>query len=231
MGGSCCRRLSRCRCLTPRRGSVSSRRSSNRTGGFRTRSCLRPRKARRARCKVREPVIGPESVSREAHFFPVPHLVLTAEPLAQPPGRVPVNRHVGRADLPQDEVVRPAGSATGSGVAPRLLTAGARHAALSARSHDGRCFGRSPNSGECRCRRHPCPVGSCAQSGSRGRSSTPPATGSSGSSQRSSAASDAPSAPRPPPASPMLARGRAPRGESPGGIAPPGRSQNCTLGQ
>ena len=34
MGGSCCRRLSRCRCLTPRRGSVSSRRSPNPTCGF-----------------------------------------------------------------------------------------------------------------------------------------------------------------------------------------------------
>ena len=58
---------------------------------------------------LREPVIGPETVSREAHFFPGPHLVLTAEPLAQPPGRVSVNRLVGRADLSQDEVVRPAG--------------------------------------------------------------------------------------------------------------------------
>ena len=34
IGGSCCRRLSHCRCLTPRHGSVSSRRSPNRTGGF-----------------------------------------------------------------------------------------------------------------------------------------------------------------------------------------------------
>ena len=76
--------------------------------GSRTRSCLRPREARCARRKVREPVLGPEPVSREASQLPGPHLVLAAEPLAQPPGRVPVNRHVGRADLSQGEVVRPA---------------------------------------------------------------------------------------------------------------------------
>ena len=42
-------------------------------------------------------------------MFPGPHLVLTAEPLAQPPGRVLINRLVGRADLSQDEIVRPTG--------------------------------------------------------------------------------------------------------------------------
>ena len=104
----------RCRCLTPRRGSVSSRRSSNRTCGFpasgsRTRSCLRPRKARRAHGKAGEPVLLPESLVRKSHILSGAHLVLATEPLAQPPGRVPVNRRVGRADLPQDEVVRPAG--------------------------------------------------------------------------------------------------------------------------
>ena len=35
--------------------------------------------------------------------------MLATEPLAQPPGGMPVNRRVGRTDLPQDEVVRPAG--------------------------------------------------------------------------------------------------------------------------
>ncbi len=59
VGVAVVRRLSLCRCLTPRRGSVSSRRSSNRTCGFpasgsRTRSCLRPRKAARSRGKAGE---------------------------------------------------------------------------------------------------------------------------------------------------------------------------------
>ena len=48
---------------------------------------------------MREPVIGPEPLGREAHVFPGPHLVLTAEPLAQPPCRMLINRLVGRADL------------------------------------------------------------------------------------------------------------------------------------
>ena len=77
--------------------------------GSRTRSCLRPRKTRRSRSKVREPVLDPQSLVREAHTLPGPHLVLATEPLAQPPGGVPVNRRVGRANLAQGEVVRPAG--------------------------------------------------------------------------------------------------------------------------
>ena len=44
---------------------------------------FRPREARRTRRKVREAVIGPEPVSRVAHYLPGPHLVLAAEPLAQ----------------------------------------------------------------------------------------------------------------------------------------------------
>ena len=51
-------------------------------------SCLRPRKARRSRCKAREPVVLPRSLVREAHLSPRPHLVLAAQPLAQPPNRV-----------------------------------------------------------------------------------------------------------------------------------------------
>ncbi len=59
VGVAVVRRLSLCRCLTPRRGSVSSRRSSNRMCGFpasgsRTRSCLRPRKTARSRGKAGE---------------------------------------------------------------------------------------------------------------------------------------------------------------------------------
>ena len=56
-----------------------------------------------------EPVLLPEPLVRESHVSPGPHLVLATEPLAQPPGGVSVNRRVGRPDLPQDEVVRPAG--------------------------------------------------------------------------------------------------------------------------
>ena len=103
-----------CRCLTPRHSSVSSRRSSNRTcrfpaSGSRTRSCLRPRKARRTHRKAGEPVLLPEPLVRESHVSPGPHLMLATEPLAQPPGGVLVNRRVCRPDLPQDEIVRPAG--------------------------------------------------------------------------------------------------------------------------
>ena len=39
----------------------------------------------------------------------LPHLVPTAEPPTQPTCGVPINRHVGRADLPQNEVVCPSG--------------------------------------------------------------------------------------------------------------------------
>ena len=65
-GVAVCRQLSPCRCLTPRHNPVSSRRSSIRTcrspaSGSRTRSCLRPRKARRSRLKKRETVVLPQS--------------------------------------------------------------------------------------------------------------------------------------------------------------------------
>ena len=94
--------------------SVSTPRSSNRTcrlpaSGSRTRSYLRPRKAARARYKAGEPICVPETLVRESHVVPGRHLVLTTQPLAQPPGRVPVHRGVGRAHLAQDEVVRPPG--------------------------------------------------------------------------------------------------------------------------
>ncbi len=63
----------------------------SRASGSRTRSCLRPRMARRSRGKAREPVLRPESLVGEAHRLPVSHLVLAAEPLAQPPRGVLVN--------------------------------------------------------------------------------------------------------------------------------------------
>ena len=91
---------------------VSTPRSSNPAGGFpalgsRTRSCLRPRKAGRARSKASQPVVLPQARVREAHVFPASHLVLTTQPLAQPPGRVPIHGGVSRTHLAQDEVVRP----------------------------------------------------------------------------------------------------------------------------
>lgn len=50
-----------------------------------------------------------ESLIREVHVFPGPHLVLSAEPLTQPLRRVLIDGSVGRADLSQAEVVRPTG--------------------------------------------------------------------------------------------------------------------------
>ena len=67
------------------------------------RSCLRPRKARRSQLKARETVVSPESLVREAHCSPRPHLVLTTESPTQPPGGMPINRRVGRVNLPQGE--------------------------------------------------------------------------------------------------------------------------------
>ena len=208
--------FARSRCLTPRHDSVSSRRSSNRTCGFpasgsRTRSCLRPRKARRMRRKARETKLFPESLGREPHFFPGPHLVLAAQPLAQPPGRVPVDRRVGRADLPQGEVVRPAGQppVQARHHNPRRQEPVARRrqrAHSTANALDAFPTRTGADVGGARY-----PAGSCDQSGSRGTSSVPPAPGSSGSSQRSSAASDASSGLRPPPASPLPALGPEPR--------------------
>ena len=64
--------LSQYRHLTPRHSFVSSRRSSNRTcgspaSGSPTRSCLRPRKARRSQCKTSPPQVFPQALVREAH--------------------------------------------------------------------------------------------------------------------------------------------------------------------
>ena len=103
-GGSCFRPLSPgAGASPPCRDSVSSRRSSNRMCGFpasgsRTRSCLRPRKARRALRKAREPVLLPESLVREAHILPGPRLVLTTEPLAQP-SRIPAEDEATPVDV------------------------------------------------------------------------------------------------------------------------------------
>ena len=60
-----------------------------------------PRRTKAA--AVPQPFVG------EAHVSSRPHLVLPPEPLSQPPGRVLVYRLVGRADLPEGEVVCPAG--------------------------------------------------------------------------------------------------------------------------
>ena len=46
---------------------------------------------------------------REAHVSSRSNLVLAAKPPAPPPGCVPVNRDMGRAHLPQVEVVRLSG--------------------------------------------------------------------------------------------------------------------------
>ena len=89
-------------------------RSSNRTcatnaSGFRTRSCCRPRKALGRWLQILEPVVVTEPCVREAHDFPRLRIVLPTEPLVPPLGRVPVDRLVGRVDLPEVEVVRPSG--------------------------------------------------------------------------------------------------------------------------
>ena len=201
----------RFRCLTPRRGFVSSRRSSNRTcrfsaSGSRTRSCLRPRKARRTRRKMREPVIGPEPLGREAHVFPDPHLVLTTEPLAQQPCRVLINRLVGRADLSQDEVVRPTGQqpVEASHYDSRRQERVARRGQLAHTTADALDAFPARMCAYVGGTRYP--AGSCNRSGSRATSSIPPAPGSSGSSQCSSPTSDVSSGLRPPLASPLPAR-------------------------
>ena len=163
----------RCRCLTPRHGSVSSRRSSNRTCGFpasgsRTRSCLRPRKARRSRCKARETVVGPQSLVREAHRLPGPHLVLATEPLAQPPRGVPVDGAIRRADLPKGEVVRPTGQHPVE--TPYHLLR--RQQPVSRRGQLAHATADALDTGRARARADVGgargPAGNCAQSGSRG---------------------------------------------------------------
>ena len=93
-------------------GRVSSPRSSNRTCGFpahgsRTRSCLRPRRTGRVRCKADEAVLSPELLVPVLHVITGSHLVLATPPLEQPLDSVPVDRGVGRLDLAQDEVLRP----------------------------------------------------------------------------------------------------------------------------
>ena len=77
-------------------------RSSNRTCefpayGFRTRSCLRARKTHCLPRQVHEAVIFPQPLVREAHKAPGPHLVLSTEPLAQPPE----HRHLKRGATKQ----------------------------------------------------------------------------------------------------------------------------------
>ena len=54
-----------------------------------------PTETRRARAKAGEPVLLPEPLVRKPHVESEPHLVLAAEPLAQPPRGVAVNRGVG----------------------------------------------------------------------------------------------------------------------------------------
>ena len=93
-------------------GRVSSPRSSNRACGFpahgsRTRSCLHPRRAGRARCKASEAMLSPELLVPVSHMITGSHLVLATSPLEEPLDGVPVDRGVGRLDLAQDEVVRP----------------------------------------------------------------------------------------------------------------------------
>ncbi len=95
-------------------GHVSSPRSSNRTcptkaSGLQTRSCLRPRKALGLRRKVDQAEVMPQPLVGEPHVFSGLHLVFPTEPPSQPPGRVLVHGLVGRADLAEDVVVRPAG--------------------------------------------------------------------------------------------------------------------------
>ena len=98
---------------------VSTPRSSNPAGGFptlgsRTKPCLRPRKPGRARSKASPPMVLPQGPVREsariskAHVFPASHLVLRTQPLAQPPGRVPIHCGIGRAHLAQEKVAHPA---------------------------------------------------------------------------------------------------------------------------
>ena len=86
--------------------------SSNRTygspvSGSQSQSRLRPRKVSGLRYKAREAVGVPQPLVGEARVSPRPHLVLPPEPLSQPPGRLPIHRLVGRADLPEVKVVCP----------------------------------------------------------------------------------------------------------------------------
>ena len=95
-------------------GRVSSPRSSNRTcgfpaSGFRTRSCLRARKAHGRPRQEKKAVVNVQPLFREAHILPAFRPVLPTEPLAQPLGSVSIDREVGRCDLPEAEVVRPPG--------------------------------------------------------------------------------------------------------------------------
>ena len=109
------RRLSQYRCLAPRHRSVSSRRSSNRTcgspaSGSRTRSCLRPRKARRSHRKTSQAPFIPQPPVREAHISPlVPCACDTAtdaaagshNPAAEAPVPQATAARLARADSPE----------------------------------------------------------------------------------------------------------------------------------
>ena len=102
---SCCRRLSpQCRHLNPHLDHISSPRTSNRACGFpalgsRSRSCLRPCMADCPPLQAREPYVLPPALVQIAHVLPRTHLVLPAQPLAQPRRRVHIERREGRGCL------------------------------------------------------------------------------------------------------------------------------------
>ena len=97
---------------TGSRNHASSPCSSNRTCGFpasgsQSGSCLRTRKVPRHRRKASQAVVQP--CVEEWHVVPLLHLSLSPQPLSQPPGRVCIYGRVGRANLPDCEVVCPSG--------------------------------------------------------------------------------------------------------------------------